>query len=181
MATAQEILAKIKENKRKENEKLFRMAESSSHSSSNNLSTTTTDGSIYRLYSIESTAQQEELLYLHWQAKLLSIKLANQKKFVLPLAVQRSKQVYRTLFPKFTMKLNSCTYYVPELVSYIAKHCTYIQQLLDIQSEYLTGITKAQQEVIYSYLLKYNSSQSSSTSPDSFEYSTIKRSKAHSM
>lgn len=155
MATAQEILAKIKESKRKENENLFRMAESSSHRHSNNLSSITVDGSLHRLYSVESTVQQEELLYLHWQAKLLSIKLANQKKFVLPLAVQRRHQVYRTLFPKFTMKLNSCTYYVPELVSYIAKHCTYMQQLLDTQSEYLTGITKEQQQVIYSYLLKY--------------------------
>ena len=92
---------------------------------------------------------------MHWQAKLLSIRLSNQKKFVLPLAKQRSKQVYKTLFPKFVSSLDSCTWYVPELVSYIAKHCTYMQQLLDIQSEYLTGITKNQQEVIYSYLLKY--------------------------
>ena len=155
MATAQEILAKIKESKRKENEKLFRMAENGSNRHSNNLSTTTTNGSLHRLYSIESTVQQEERLYLHWQAKLLSIRLANQKKFVLPLAKQRSKQVYKTLFPKFVSSLDSCTWYVPELVSYIAKHCTYMQQLLDIQSEYLTGITKYQQAVIYSYLLKY--------------------------
>ena len=131
------------------------MAENGSNGHSNNLSTTTVDGSLHRLYSIESTLQQEERLYLHWQAKLLSIKLANQKKFVLPLAKQRSEQVYKTLFPKFVSSLNSCAWYVPELVSYIAKHCTYMQQLLDIQSEYLTGITKAQQEVIYSYLLKY--------------------------
>ena len=155
MATAQEILAKIKESKRKENENLFRMAENGSNRYSNNLSTTTTNGSLHRLYSIESTVQQEERLYLHWQAKLLSIRLANQKKFVLPLAKQRSKQVYKTLFPKFVSSLDSCTWYVPELVSYIAKHCTYMQQLLDIQSEYLTGITKHQQAVIYSYLLKY--------------------------
>ena len=155
MATAQEILAKIKENKRKENENLFRMAENGSNWNSNNLYSSTTNGSLHRLYSIESTLQQEERLYLHWQAKLLSIKLANKKKFVLPLAEQRSKQVYKTLFPKFVSSLNSCAWYVPELVSYIAKHCTYMQQLLDIQSEYLTGITKEQQEVIYSYLLKY--------------------------
>ena len=166
MATAQEILAKIKESKRKENEKLFRVVESGSNRHSNNLSTTTIDGSVHRLYSVESTVQQEELLYLHWQAKLLSIKLANHKKFVLPLAVQRSKQVYRTLFPKFTMKLNSRTWYIPELVSYIAKHCTYIQQLLDIQSEYLTGITKEQQEVIYSYLLKYKEQHNASNKLD---------------
>ena len=155
MATAQEILAKIKESKRKENENLFRMAENGSNGHSNNLSTTTVDGSLHRLYSIESTLQQEEILYLHWQAKLLSIKLANHKKFVLPLVVKRRKQVYKILFPKFVSSLTSCTWYVPELASYIAKHCTYIQQFLDIQSEYLTGITKAQQEVIYSYLLKY--------------------------
>ena len=155
MTTAQEILAKIKESKRKENEKLFRMAENGSNRHSNNLSTTTVDGSLHRLYSIESTLQQEERLYLHWQAKLLSIRLANQKKFVLPLVVQRRRQVYRTLFPKFVSSLNSCTWYVPELVSYIAKHCTYTQQLLDIQSEYLTGITKAQQAVVYSYLFTY--------------------------
>ena len=155
MATAQEILAKIKESKRKENENLFRMVENGSNRHSNNLSTTTTNGSLHRLYSIESTVQQEERLYLHWQAKLLSIRLANQKKFVLPLAKHRSKQVYKTLFPKFVSSLDSCTWYVPELVSYIAKHCTYMQQLIDIQSEYLTGITKNQQEVIYSYLLKY--------------------------
>ena len=155
MTTAQEILAKIKENKRKENEKLFKLAETSSNWNSNNLYSSTTNGSLHRLYSIESTLQQEERLYLHWQAKLLSIKLANKKKFVLPLAKQRSEQVYKTLFPKFLSSLNSCTWYVPELVSYIAKHCTYMQQLLDIQAEYLTGITKAQQEVIYSYLLKY--------------------------
>ena len=163
MATAQEILAKIKESKRKENE---RMAENGSNGHSNNLSTTTVDGSLHRLYSIESTLQQEELLYLHWQAKLLSIKLANQKKFVLPLAKQRSEQVYRTLFPKLTVKLTSCTYYVPELVSYIAKHCTYMQQLLDIQSEYLTGITKAQQEVIYSYLFTYKEQHNASNKLD---------------
>ena len=166
MATAQEILAKIKENKRKENEKLFRMGENGSNRHSNNLSTTTVDGSLHRLYSIESTAQQEEILYLHWQAKLLSSKLANQKKSVLPLAKQRSEQVYKTLFPKFVSSLSSCTWYVPELVSYIAKHCTYMQQLLDIQSEYLTGITKAQQEVIYSYLFTYKEQHNASNKLD---------------
>ena len=166
MATAQEILAKIKENKRKENEKLFKLAETSSNWNSNNLYSSTTNGSLHRLYSIESTLQQEERLYLHWQAKLLSIKLANKKKFVLPLAKQRSEQVYKTLFPKFLSSLNSCTWYVPELVSYIAKHCTYMQQLLDIQAEYLTGITKAQQEVIYSYLLKYKEQHDASNKLD---------------
>mgnify|MGYP003610790251 FL=1 len=166
MATAQEILAKIKENKRKENEKLFKLAETSSNWNSNNLYSSTTNGSLHRLYSIESTLQQEERLYLHWQAKLLSIKLANKKKFVLPLAKQRSEQVYKTLFPKFVSSLTSCTWYVPELVSYIAKHCTYIQQLLDIQAEYLTGITKAQQEVIYSYLLKYKEQHDASNKLD---------------
>ena len=166
MATAQEILAKIKESKRKENEKLFRMVENGSNGHSSNLSTTTVDGSLHRLYSIESTLQQEERLYLHWQAKLLSIRLANQKKFVLPLAKQRSEQVYRTLFPKFVSSLNSCAWYVPELVSYIAKHCTYMQQLLDIQSEYLTGITKEQQAVIYSYLLKYKEQHNASNKLD---------------
>ena len=103
---------------------------------------------------------------MHWQAKLLSIELANKKKFVLPLAKQRSEQVYKTLFPKFVSSLNSCTWYVPELVSYIAKHCTYMQQLLDIQAEYLTGITKAQQEVIYSYLLKYKEQHDASDKLD---------------
>lgn len=166
MATAQEILAKIKESKRKENENLFRMGENGSNRHSNNLYSSTTNGSLHRLYSIESTLQQEERLYLHWQAKLLSIELANKKKFVLPLAKQRSEQVYKTLFPKLTMKLTSCTWYVPELVSYIAKHCTYMQQLLDIQSEYLTGITKAQQEVIYSYLLKYKEQHDASNKLD---------------
>ena len=166
MATAQEILAKIKESKRKENENLFRMAETSSNWNSNNLYSSTTNGSVHRLYSIESTLQQEERLYLHWQAKLLSIELANKKKFVLPLAKQRSEQVYKTLFPKFVSSLTSCTWYVPELVSYIAKHCTYIQQLLDIQAEYLTGITKAQQEVIYSYLLKYKEQHDASNKLD---------------
>lgn len=166
MATAQEILAKIKESKRKENEKLFRMVENGSNRHSNNLSTTTVDGGLHRLYSVESTLQQEERLYLHWQAKLLSIELANKKKFVLPIAKQRSEQVYKTLFPKFISSLNSCTWYVPELVSYIAKHCTYIQQLLDIQSEYLTGITKNQQEVIYSYLLKYKEQHNASNKLD---------------
>ena len=166
MATAQEILAKIKENKRKENEKLFKLAETSSNWNSNNLYSSTTNGSVHRLYSIESTLQQEERLYLHWQAKLLSIKLANKKKFVLPLAKQRSEQVYKTLFPKFVSSLTSCTWYVPELASYIAKHCTYIQQFLDIQAEYLTGITKAQQEVIYSYLLKYKEQHNASNKLD---------------
>ena len=166
MATAQEILAKIKESKRKENENLFRMVENGSNRHSNNLSTTTVDGGLHRLYSVESTLQQEERLYLHWQAKLLSIELANKKKFVLPIAKQRSEQVYKTLFPKFISSLNSCTWYVPELVSYIAKHCTYIQQLLDIQSEYLTGITKNQQEVIYSYLLKYKEQHNASNKLD---------------
>lgn len=166
MATAQEILAKIKESKRKENENLFRMVENGSNRHSNNLSTTTVDGGLHRLYSVESTVQQEERLYLHWQAKLLSIELANKKKFVLPIAKQRSEQVYRTLFPKFVSSLSSCTWYVPELVSYIAKHCTYIQQLLDIQSEYLTGITKNQQEVIYSYLLKYKEQHNASNKLD---------------
>ena len=166
MATAQEILAKIKESKRKENEKLFKLAETSSNWNCNNLYSSTTNGSVHRLYSIESTLQQEERLYLHWQAKLLSIELANKKKFVLPLAKQRSEQVYKTLFPKFVSSLNSCTWYVPELVSYIAKHCTYMQQLLDIQAEYLTGITKAQQEVIYSYLLKYKEQHDASNKLD---------------
>ena len=166
MATAQEILAKIKESKRKENEKLFRVVENGSNWNSNNLYSATVDGSVHRLYSVESTLQQEERLYLHWQAKLLSIKLANKKKFVLPLAEQRSKQVYKTLFPKFVSSLNSCTWYVPELASYIAKHCTYIQQLFDIQSEYLTGITKEQQEVIYSYILKYKEQHNASNKLD---------------
>ena len=166
MATAQEILQKIKESKRKENEKLFRMAENGSNRHSNNLSTTTVDGSLHRLYSIESTLQQEEILYLHWQAKLLSIKLANQKFFLLPLALHRRQQVYRTMFPKFTMRLNSCAWYVPELISYISLHCTYMQQLLDIQSEYLTGITKSQQEVIYSYLFKYKEQHNASNKLD---------------
>ena len=60
MATAQEILAKIKESKRKEHDNLFRIALNGSIGLSNNLSTTTVDGSLHRLYSIESTLQQEE-------------------------------------------------------------------------------------------------------------------------
>ena len=168
MATAQEILARIKESKRKENEKLFRMAEGSSNGNSNNLSSIATNGSIHRLYSIEdiSTEAQETNLYLHWQAKLLSVNLANKRKFVLPLSVVRRKQLYGTMFPRVTTRLNSCTWYVPELVSYIALHCTYIQQVLDIQSEYLTGITKEQQKVIYSYLLKYKEQHNASNKFD---------------
>ena len=158
MATAQEILARIKENKRKENEKLFRVGDSSSSCDIYTLPHTATNGSIYRLcelYQIESTLHQEESLYLHWQAKLLSIKLANQQKFILPLQVRRRQQVYRTLFPKFSMRLNSCTYYLPELVSYISLHCNYIQQLLDTLNEYLTGISLQQQQIIYNYLILY--------------------------
>ena len=168
MATAQEILAKIKESKRKENEKLFRVVENGSNRHSSNLSTTTVDGSLHRLYSIEdiATEAQETNLYLHWQAKILSIHLANERKFVLPLSVVRRKQLYRTMFPRVTMRLNSCTWYVPELVSYIALHCTYIQQVPDIQSEYLTGITKEQQKVIYSYLLKYKEQHNASNKLD---------------
>ena len=41
-----------------------------------------------------------------------------------------------------------------------------MQQLLDIQAEYLTGITKAQQEVIYSYLLKYKEQHDASNKLD---------------
>ena len=161
MATAQEILLKIKEAKTKENE---RMVKVSSNGDSNNLLATTTNGTIHRPYSIEdiATEAQETNLYLHWQAKLLSIHLANERKFVLPLSVVRRKQLYRTMFPRVTMRLNSCTWYVSELVSYIALHCTYIQQVLDIQSEYLTGITKEQQKVIYSYLLKYKEQHNAS-------------------
>ena len=163
MATAQEILARIKENKRKENarketEKLFRVGDSSSSCDIYTLPPTAANGSIYRLcelYQIESTLHQEESLYLHWQAKLLSIKLANQQKFILPLQVRRRQQVYRTLFPKFSMRLNSCTYYLPELVSYISLHCNYIQQLLDTLNEYLTGVSLQQQQVIYNYLILY--------------------------
>ena len=166
MATAQEILQKIKENKRKENEKLFRMAENGSNRHSNNLSTTTVDGSLHRLYSIESTLQQEEILYLHWQAKLLSIKLANQKSFLLPLALHRRQQVYRTMFPKFTMRLNSCTYYLPELVSYISLHCNYIQQLLDTLNEYLTGISLSQQQTIYNLLMSNKEQHNASNKLD---------------
>ena len=45
MATAQEILAKIKESKRKENEKLFRMAEHGRKGHNNKISTINVDGS----------------------------------------------------------------------------------------------------------------------------------------
>ena len=158
LTPAQKILRKIKENKRKENEKLFRVVDNSSSCDIYTLPPTATGDSIHRLcglYGIESNLLQEESLYLHWQAKLLSIKLANQQKFILPLQVRRKQQVYRTLFPKFSMRLNSCTYYLPKLVSYISLHCNYIQQLLDTLNEYLTGISLQQQQVIYNYLILY--------------------------
>ena len=158
LTPAQKILRKIKENKRKENEKLFRVVDNSSSCDIYTLPPTATGDSIHRLcelYGIESNLLQEESLYLHWQAKLLSIKLANQQKFILPLQVGRRRQVYRTLFPKFSMRLNSCTYYLPKLVSYISLHCNYIQQLLDTLNEYLTGISLQQQQVIYNYLILY--------------------------
>ena len=64
MATAQEILAKIKENKRKENEKLFTLAKASSNGNSNNLSPSATNGSVHRLSTIAYTYNQEYQLYL---------------------------------------------------------------------------------------------------------------------
>ena len=65
MATAQEILAKIKESKRKENENLFRMAETSSNGHSNNLYSSTTNGSIHRLSTVSYTYEQEYKLYIN--------------------------------------------------------------------------------------------------------------------
>ena len=65
MATAQEILAKIKENKRKENEKLFKLAAPSSNRNSNNLYSSTTNGSVHRLSTVAYTYEQEYKLYLN--------------------------------------------------------------------------------------------------------------------
>ena len=65
MATAQEILAKIKESKRKENEKLFSVVEIGSNRHSNNLYSTTVDGSVHRLSTIAYTYEQEYELYIN--------------------------------------------------------------------------------------------------------------------
>ena len=64
MATAQEILQKIKENKRKENEKLFTLAKASSNGNSNNLSPSATNDSVHRLSTVTFTYNQEYQLYL---------------------------------------------------------------------------------------------------------------------
>ena len=65
MATAQEILAKIKESKRKENEKLFKLAETSSNGRSNNLYSSTTNGSVHILSTVSYTYEQEYKLYIN--------------------------------------------------------------------------------------------------------------------
>ena len=65
MATAQEILQKIKESKRKENEKLFTLAKTSGNGNSNNFSTSTTNGSVHRLSTVAFTYEQEYELYLN--------------------------------------------------------------------------------------------------------------------
>ena len=65
MATAQEILAKIKESKRKENENLFRMAENGSNGHSNTIHSSTTNGSLHRLSTVNYTYEQEYELYIN--------------------------------------------------------------------------------------------------------------------
>ena len=66
MATAQEILQKIKENKRKENEKLFKLAASSSSRNCNtSYMATASTVSISRLNTVNYTYEQEYKLYLN--------------------------------------------------------------------------------------------------------------------
>ena len=65
MATAQEILARIKENKRKENEKLFRVVDNSNSCDIYTLPPTATGDSIYRLSTVGFSYQQEYQLYLN--------------------------------------------------------------------------------------------------------------------
>ena len=65
MATAQEILQRIKESKRKENEKLFTLGGTSSNGNSNNLPASATYGSVHRLSTVTYTYEQEYELYLN--------------------------------------------------------------------------------------------------------------------
>ena len=65
MATAQEILQKIKENKRKENEKLFTMDKTSSGRNNSTIYSSATDGRVHRLSTVNYTYQQEYTLYLN--------------------------------------------------------------------------------------------------------------------
>ena len=104
MATAQEILAKIKESKRKENEKLFKLAETSSNWSSNTLYSSTTNGSVHRLSTVNYTYNQEYELYL----QLVTYYILHPS--IIP-PLHPYQKMLQKIVPRVYQKLYPCTYY----------------------------------------------------------------------
>ena len=104
MATAQEILAKIKENKRKENEKLFKLAETSSNWNSNNLYSSTTNGSVHRLSTVSYTYEQEYKLYIN-----LVVYYILHPSIIPPL--HPYQKMLQKIVPRVHKKLYPCTHY----------------------------------------------------------------------
>ena len=104
MATAQEILAKIKESKRKENEKLFRVVEIGSNRNSDNLYSTTVDGSVHRLSTINYTYNQEYELYL----QLVTYYILHPS--IIP-PLHPYQKMLQKIVPRVYQKLYPCTYY----------------------------------------------------------------------
>ena len=104
MATAQEILAKIKESKRKENEKLFRVVEIGSNRHSNNLYSTTVDGSLHRLSTVSYTYEQEYRLYIN-----LVVYYILNPSIIPPL--HPYQKMLQKIVPRVYAKLYPCTHY----------------------------------------------------------------------
>ena len=104
MATAQEILAKIKESKRKENEKLFRVVEIGSNRRSNNLCSTTVDGSVHRLSTVSYTYEQEYELYIN-----LVVYYILHPSIIPPL--HPYQKMLHKIVPRVHKKLYPCTHY----------------------------------------------------------------------
>ena len=150
MATAQEILQRIKENGRRE-KTTTGIDKSNSIGQFNSISTSAISGGVHRLHTVEASIEKEFSLYLHWQTKLLSIFLYRKER----VEVKRNSTFYPTFFPKVTNNLDNCTWYYAELVAYIALYCRSLQQLIDVRNIYLTGLSIDQQKIIYTYLLKF--------------------------
>ena len=150
MATAQEILQRIKDNGRRE-KTTTGIDKSNSIGQFNSISTSAISGGVHRLHTVEASIEKEFSLYLHWQTKLLSIFLYRKER----VEVKRNSTFYPTFFPKVTNSLDNCTWYYAELVAYIALYCRSLQQLIDIRNIYLTGLSIDQQKIIYTYLLKF--------------------------
>ena len=104
MATAQEILQKIKENKRKENEKLFKLDKTSSNWHSNNLPSPTVNGSIHRLSTVSYTYEQEYKLYLN-----LVVYYVLNPSIIPPL--HPYQKMLQKIVPRVYAKLYQCTHY----------------------------------------------------------------------